>query len=81
MDIVTGSGLIVPESALSREGSYTIPKTWAPSSASADDDLLPVLADLRDKCRDVDRKECLARAATENYVTNVVGDGLRPQAK
>ncbi len=81
MDIVTGSGLIVPESALPRDSSYRIPNTWAPSSASADEDLLPVLAALRDKSRDVDRKECLARAATENYVTNVVGDGLRPQAK
>jgi lambda family phage portal protein len=54
---------------------------WFPSSTSADDALLSSLGTLRDQSRDLDRNESLARGAIENFVTNVVADGLRPQAR
>ncbi|HYX32594.1 MAG TPA: phage portal protein [Oligoflexus sp.] len=54
---------------------------WFPSSGDADETLLPSLATLRAQSRDLDRNEAIARGATENIVGNVVGDGLRPQAK
>jgi lambda family phage portal protein len=54
---------------------------WRPTSGTADDALLGNLGQLRDKSRDLDRKEGIARGAIENYVTNVVADGLRPQSR
>jgi lambda family phage portal protein len=54
---------------------------WNPPSSNADESLLPVLATLRDQSRDLDRNESIARGALENYITNVVGDGLRPQSR
>ncbi|WP_414699050.1 phage portal protein [Oligoflexus sp.] len=42
---------------------------------------MPSLATLRAQSRDLDRNEAIARGATENIVGNLVGDGLRPQAK
>jgi lambda family phage portal protein len=80
MEIITNAGLIVPESAVE------LPRTWKresfPAISSAtDDELLTSLAEFRDKSRQLDKTECLARAATENFVTNVVSDGLRPQSK
>ncbi len=80
MEVVTSAGLIVPESALG------LPKTWkkqgfAEVSSVDDDELLRSLTEFRDKSRHLDKSECLARAATENFVTNVVSDGLRPQSK
>jgi lambda family phage portal protein len=54
---------------------------WFPSSGEADETLLPSLSKLRAQSRDLDRNEAVARGATENIVGNVVGEGLRPQAK
>jgi lambda family phage portal protein len=54
---------------------------WNPSSSNADEALLPSLSALRNQSRDLDRNESLARGPIENYVTNVVADGLRPQAR
>jgi lambda family phage portal protein len=54
---------------------------WFPSSGDADETLLPSLGKLRAQSRDLDRNEAVARGATENIVGNVVGEGLRPQAK
>ncbi|HYX37114.1 MAG TPA: phage portal protein [Oligoflexus sp.] len=66
-----------------RSTSQTNPATqeWNPPSSSADEALLPSLGTLRDQCRQLDRNESLARGAIENYTTNVIGDGLRPQAR
>jgi lambda family phage portal protein len=80
MDIITSAGLIVPESAID------LPRTWKRETfptinSASDDELLTSLAEFRDKSRQLDKTECLARAATENFVTNVVSDGLRPQSK
>src|SRR6478609_3081747 len=61
--------------------SSSIAQEWYPSSSNADEALLPSLGTLRDQSRDLDRNESLARGALENYVTNVVADGLRPQAR
>jgi lambda family phage portal protein len=54
---------------------------WNPSSSNADEALIPSLSALRNQSRDLDRNESLARGPIENYVTNVVADGLRPQAR
>ncbi len=68
-----------PYRSTSRENSATA--AWFPSSGSADDALLGSMRTLRDQSRDLDRNEGLARGAIENYVTNVVSDGLRPQSR
>jgi lambda family phage portal protein len=80
MDIITNAGLIVPESAVD------LPQTWKRETfprinSASDDELLTSLSEFRDKSRQLDKTECLARAATENFVTNVVSDGLRLQSK
>jgi lambda family phage portal protein len=54
---------------------------WFPISGSSDEALLHAQKTLRDQSRDLDRNEGLARGAIENYVTNVVSDGLRPQSR
>lgn len=54
---------------------------WNPSASSADEALLPSLVTLRNQSRDLDRNESLARGPLENMVTNIVADGLRPQAR
>lgn len=54
---------------------------WFPASANADETLLGAMSTLRDQSRDLDRNEGIARGAVENFVTNVVSDGLRPQAR
>ncbi|WP_141732428.1 phage portal protein [Oligoflexus tunisiensis] len=54
---------------------------WYPATASADEALLGAMPTLRDQSRDLDRNEGIARGAVENFVTNVVSDGIRPQAR
>jgi capsid protein len=54
---------------------------WHTSTGSADADLLPDLAALRERSRDLDRNAPLARGAINTVVTNVVGTGLAPQPK
>ncbi|HET9235905.1 MAG TPA: phage portal protein [Oligoflexus sp.] len=68
-----------PYRSTSRENTAT--SAWFPASASTDDALLGSMRTLRDQSRDLDRNEGLARGAIENYVTNVVSDGLRPQSR
>jgi capsid protein len=75
----TFRGPDAPYRSTSRENTAT--SAWFPASGSADDALLSSMRTLRDQSRDLDRNEGLARGAIENYVTNVVSDGLRPQSR
>ncbi|HYX35784.1 MAG TPA: phage portal protein [Oligoflexus sp.] len=68
-----------PYRSTSRESRAS--QEWYASSADADEALLPALATLRNQSRDLDRNESLARGAIENHTTNVIGAGLRPQAR
>lgn len=79
--IAAGTEVQVEAPYRSTSRSSAIAQEWHAPSASADEALLPALSVLRDQSRDLDRNESLARGAIENYVTNVVADGLRPQAK
>lgn len=54
---------------------------WSPYGGSADGDLLPELPDLRERSRDLNRNDAFAAAITDTVVANVVGTGLRPQAR
>lgn len=54
---------------------------WFTSSKSADDDLLPDLAVLREHSRDLLRNAPLAIGAVNTVVTNVVGTGLALQSR
>lgn len=53
---------------------------WTTGSGSADADLLPDLATLRDRSRDLSRNAPLASGAISTVVTSVVGTGLDPQS-
>ncbi|WP_439685096.1 Portal protein [Cupriavidus oxalaticus] len=55
-------------------------KNWFAFGGSADADLIPQLADLRNRSRDLARNNPLARGAINTVVTNVVGTGLAPQS-
>lgn len=52
---------------------------WQPGAGSPDADLLPDLAALRDRSRDLERNAPLATGAIATNVTNVVGTGLLAQ--
>ncbi|QYY30315.1 phage portal protein [Cupriavidus pinatubonensis] len=54
-------------------------KNWFAFGGSADADLIPQLAVLRNRSRDLARNNPLARGAINTMVTNVVGTGLAPQ--
>lgn len=54
---------------------------WKTSHADADYDILPDLPILRERCRDLSRNNPLARGALNTKVTNVVGTGLKLQAR
>ena len=54
---------------------------WRPGGGSANADLLPDLADLRERSRDAARNQPLAAGAINTAVTSVVGSGLRPNAQ
>jgi len=56
-------------------------KQWTPSGYDADSDILPDLPTLRDRSRDMIRNMPLASGAMNTKVTNVVGTGLRLQAR
>ena len=56
-------------------------KTWKPGGGSADADLLPNLAELRERSRDLARNAPLAAGALGAATTNVIGTGLHPQAR
>ncbi|TAK45250.1 MAG: phage portal protein [Betaproteobacteria bacterium] len=54
---------------------------WKPGGGSADADLLPDLAALRERSRDLVRNAPLASGAINTVATNVVGTGLMPKAQ
>lgn len=54
---------------------------WRPDGGSANADTLPELAELRARARDLSRNMPIATGAIATNVTEVVGDGLVPQAK
>jgi len=56
-------------------------KEWSPYGYDADSDILPDLPTLRDRSRDMIRNMPLASGAINTKVTNVVGTGLRLQAR
>lgn len=55
--------------------------SWLPGSGSADENLLPELADLRERSRDLNRNDAHASGITGTMTTNVVGSGIRPQSR
>lgn len=54
---------------------------WMPGGGSADADLLGELPDLREKSRDLVRKDPHAAGLADSIGYNVVGTGIRPQAR
>ncbi len=55
--------------------------SWAPGGGSADQDLLPDLATLRERSRDLVRNDGIAAGAVHTIVTNIIGSGVRPQSR
>ena len=56
-------------------------KEFKPQGGSANADLLPNVAVLRSRTRDLARNSPIAVGAVNTTVTNVVGTGLRPQSR
>ena len=56
-------------------------KMWTTLSHDADSDILPDLATLRDRSRDLIRNNPLATGAIKTKITNVVGTGLKLQSR
>jgi len=54
---------------------------WLPGGGSADADLLPDLALLRERSRDLNRNDAIAAGITGTKVANVIGTGIRPQSR
>lgn len=54
---------------------------WRPRAGSADADLLPELYQLRNRARDIDRNNGVAKGGIQTIVDNVVGSGLRLAAR
>jgi lambda family phage portal protein len=54
--------------------------SWQPGSGDADAAILPDLATLRDRSRDLERNAPIAAGAINTKVTSVVGTGLKPRA-
>lgn len=55
--------------------------SWIPGGGSADETLLPELADIRERSRDLNRNDAHASGITGTMTTNVVGSGIRPQSR
>ncbi|MDX9703971.1 MAG: phage portal protein [Candidatus Auribacterota bacterium] len=55
--------------------------SWIPGGGSADETLLPELADIRERSRDLNRNDAHASGITGTMTTNVVGAGIRPQSR
>lgn len=55
--------------------------SWLPGGGSADQDLLPELADIRERSRDLNRNDAHAAGITSTMTTNVIGTGIRPQCR
>lgn len=56
-------------------------ENWLPGGLSPDADLLPELADLRERSRDLNRNDPTASGITTTMSTNVVGSGIKPQSR
>ena len=54
-------------------------KAWNPRAGDADDDIIPDLATLRDRCVDLDANAPVAGGAINTTVTNTIGTGLSLQ--
>lgn len=52
-----------------------------PGGGSADGDILPDLASMRERCRDLVRNNSLAHGMMDAIVSNVVGTGIKPQSQ
>lgn len=70
--------------ATAAQGGYTAGRRdrrglaqWFAGNGSADSDLLPDLATMRERSRDLERNNPLAAAPINTEITNVVGTGLR----
>jgi lambda family phage portal protein len=55
--------------------------TWNPGGGSADEDLLDDLQGLRDRSRDIIRNDPHAWGLLDTWTSNIIGSGLRPQAR
>jgi len=54
--------------------------SWTPGGGSADRDLLPELATLRERSRDLVRNDGIASGAVDTITTNIISSGIRPQS-
>ena len=55
--------------------------SWLPRGGSADEALLPELAEIRERSRDLNRNDAHASGITATMTTNVIGTGIRPQSR
>lgn len=55
--------------------------SWIPGGGSADQDLLPELADIRERSRDLNRNDAHASGITSTMTINVIGTGIKPQSR
>jgi len=55
-------------------------RSWLPGGGSADEDLLPDLADLRERSRDLVRNNDIATGIMGTMTSNIVGTGILPQS-
>lgn len=61
-------------------GTGRLRQEWFPGGKSADEDLLPELATLRERSRELNRNDAHASGITGTIVTNTVGTGIRLQS-
>ena len=54
---------------------------WQAATASADREILYDLPNLRNRSRELNRDDSLASGLTSTFVNNIVGTGIRPQAR
>lgn len=54
---------------------------WVPGGNSADQDILPELADLRERSRDLARNDGTAAGILSTINVNVIGRGIKPQSR
>lgn len=87
-DPVSGIKRLAARETISMAGGYKSGdrgrralKNWKRKAGSADAEILPALQNMRADSRDLMRNAPLARGAVNTVVTNVVGTGLRPQAR
>lgn len=54
---------------------------WLPGGGSPDEDILPDLADVRERNRDLIRNDPHAAGLVDTWVGNIIGRGLQPQSR